>query len=41
MSKERDDEDDKDKQHLSDGGPYLADRMSTVTEDSKAVQGSK
>lgn len=41
MSKEREDEDDKDKQHLSDRGPYLADRMSTVTEDSKAVQGSK
>lgn len=41
MSKERDDEDDKDKQHLSDRGPYLADRMSTVTENLKAVQGSK
>lgn len=41
MSKERDDEDDKDKKHLSDRGPYLADRMPTVTENSKAVQGSK
>lgn len=41
MSKEKDNEDDKDKQQLSDRGPYLADRMSNVTEDSKAVQGSK